>query len=310
VNFAIIAIPKLDLTVEIRNRASTIRRVVTWNPLLHVIEPLLCEVCNRGGTKLHLCENGHLAHAECLAPQCVECKREYCQTCAKEVTECAVCARPICVHSLTRCKECQRVTCSEHAGECHILDGEPRKIIAADKKSEETESKSGKKESTKVAPITEKKSARKETQKAKLMPHKIVAPPKPFADFVEVYSDPAEGTITAYMMRRQSKLAVRWWAMTDKGISANCNCEKMLDCRERGLVYLPWMVLDEQMYDLLNRFCDEYQLPHNKTRYFQIRVGKPFEEKKLKIPSGWRDEAVLEKARKGFDELSKRNKKT
>jgi hypothetical protein len=87
VNLAIIAIPKLDLMVEIRKRTSTIKRTVTWNPLLHTIEPLLCDVCNRSGMTLHLCENGHLVHAECLAPQCVECKRTYCQTCAKEVTD-------------------------------------------------------------------------------------------------------------------------------------------------------------------------------------------------------------------------------
>jgi hypothetical protein len=35
-------------------------------------------------------------------------------------------------------------------------------------------------------------------------------------------------------------------------------------------------------------------------------MGTPFDEKKLKIPSSWRDKARLEKARKGFDELSKR----
>jgi len=57
---------------------------------------------------------------------------------------------------------------------------------------------------------------------------------------------------------------------------------------------------------LLTRFREEYNLPDKKTRYFQIRVGKPFEEKKLKIPSSWREEATLEKARKGFDGLSKK----
>jgi len=311
VNLAIIAIPKLDLTVEIRKRTSTIKRTVTWNPLLHTIEPLLCDVCNRGGTTLHLCENGHLVHAECLAPQCVECKRTYCQTCAKEVTECVVCARPICIHSLTRCKECRRVTCAEHAGECHALNGEPRKIIEVEKKVEEAESSSGKKDaSTKAVSDPQnvaKKTARKEIQKAKPIPQKFVAPPKPLADYVEVYSDPAEGTITAYMIRRQSELAVRWWAMTDEGISVNCRCEKMWNCKSNGMVFRPSDDIERQMNTLLTRFREEYNLPDKKTRYFHIRVGKPFEEKKLKIPSGWRDETILENARKGFDELSKRS---
>ncbi|MBI3161652.1 MAG: hypothetical protein HYZ23_04045 [Chloroflexi bacterium] len=309
VNLAIISVPKLDLMVEIRKRISTIQRAVTWNPLLHTIEPLLCDVCNRGGMTLHLCENGHLVHAECLAPQCVECKRTYCQACAQEVTECVVCARPICAHSLTRCKECQRVTCAEHAGECHALDGEPRKIVAGGEKVEETEPASGKKEaSAKVASASgvAKKSVRKEIQKAKPIPQKFGAPPKPLADYVEVYSDPAEGTITAYMMRRQSELAVHWWAMTDEGISVNCRCEKMWNCESNGMVFRPSDDIERQMSLLLTRFREEYNLPDKKTRYFQIRLGKPFEEKKLKIPSGWRDEAILEKARKGFDELSKR----
>ena len=313
VNLAIIAMPKLDLTVEIRKRTSTVKRTVTWNPLLHTIEPLLCDVCQRGGMMLHQCENGHLVHAECLAPQCVECKRTYCQTCAKEVTECAVCARPVCVHSLMRCKECQRVTCAEHAGECHALNGEPRKIVGGERKVEEAESSAVKKDASTKDSSTRalstlqnvgKKSRQKEIRKP--VPPKFVAPPKPLADYVEVYSDPAEGTISAHMIRRHSELAVRWWAMTDQGISVNCQCEKLWNCKERGLVYYPWDDLEAQMNDLLTRFREEYSLPDKKTRYFHIRVGKPFEEKKLKIPSSWRDEAQLEKARKGFDELSTR----
>ena len=310
VNLAIIAIPKLDLTVEIRKRTSTVKRTVTWNPLLHTIEPLLCDVCNRGGMTLHLCENGHLVHAECLAPQCVECKRTYCQSCAKEVTECVVCTRPICVHSLTRCKECQRVTCAEHAGECHTLNGEPRKIIGVEKKVEEAESSSGKKDTSAKAvsnpQSVDKKTVRKEIQKTKPTPQKFVAPPKPLADYVEVYCDPAEGTITAYMIRRQNELAVRWWAMTEEGISVNCRCEKMWNCQSNGIVFRPSDDIERQMDLLLTRFREEYNLPDKKMRYFHIRVGKPFGEKKLKIPSSWRDEALLNKARKGFDELSKR----
>ena len=42
-----------------------------------------------------------------------------------------------------------------------------------------------------------------------------------------------------------------------------CECEKAWDCKECGLVYLPWADLNEQMNDLLNRFRDEYYLPHN-----------------------------------------------
>lgn len=310
VNLAIIALPKLDLTVEIRKRTSTIQRTVTWNPLLHTIEPLLCDVCNRGGRTLHLCENGHLVHGECLAPQCVECKRTYCQTCAREVTACVVCARPVCVHSLTHCMECGRVTCAKHAGECHALNGEPRKIVGVEKKAEETGSSSGKKDASASTgshlQSIAKKTAPKEISKGKPISHKIAAPPKPLADYVEAYCNPAEGTVTAHMIRRQHELAVRWWTMTDQGISVSCRCEKMWNCKSNGMVFRPSDDIERQMNILLTHFREEYNLPDKKTRYFHIRLGKPFEEKKLKIPSGWRDEALLEKARKGFDELSKR----
>ena len=308
VSLAIIALPKLDLTVEIRKRTAVVKRTVSWNPLLHIVDPLACDVCHRSGTTLHLCENGHLAHTDCLAPQCVECKRTFCQKCAHEVTTCAVCDRPICVHSLTRCAECKRVTCSDHAGECHALDGEPRKIVVGGKKAEITESRAGKKEAspkTESAP-KEKKPLKRETPKAAAYPKKFVAPPKPLADYVEVYADPSEGTITAYMIRRKHELAMRGWVMTGEGIAVTCQCEKMGQCEADGMVYRPSDDLERQMDLMLTRFREEYLLPDKKTRYFQVRLGKPFDEKKLKIPASWRDEATLERARQGFERLRKK----
>lgn len=184
------------------------------------------------------------------------------------------------------------------------------KINTVKKKIKETGSAAGKKD---ASPRTEsaprdvvKKSERKEVAKVKPIQRKIVAPPKPLADHVEVYTDPTDGTITAYMMRRQSELAVRWWTMTDERILVSFRCEKMWECEANGMVFRPSDDIERQMNLLLTRFREEYNLPDKKTRYFHIRVGKPFEEKKLKIPSGWRDEALLEKARKGFEELSKK----
>ena len=84
-NLALVTQPKLDLTIEIRKRTTSVRRTATWDPLLHVVEPLACDVCGRAGDALWLCENGHLAHAECLAPQCIDCKRTYCQKCDHEI---------------------------------------------------------------------------------------------------------------------------------------------------------------------------------------------------------------------------------
>jgi hypothetical protein len=310
-SLAIVSLPKLDLQIEIRKRTATIKRVASWNPLLHCVEPLACDFCNYAGTTLYLCENGHLVHADCLAQQCVECKRTFCKKCAHEVTACVVCARPICVHSLTRCAECKRVTCQAHVGECHAENGEPRRIsVSVDVSIEATESTPREKEeaaSRGGATSKEKKLVKKEIPKAKTFPQRIIEPLKPLADYVEVFSDPADGTITAYMFRRKHELATRWWIMTDEGILVNCNCEKALDCKADGIVYRPSEDdIERQMNLLLTRFREEYRLPDNKTRYFQIRIGKPFDEKKLKIPATWRDEATLEKARAGFDELTKK----
>lgn len=311
VSLAVIALPKLDLTVEIRKRAATIKRTVSWNPLLHIVDPLACDVCNHSGTTLHLCDNGHLAHTDCLAPQCVECKRAFCKKCAHEVTTCVVCARPICVHSLTRCAECKRVTCSEHLGECHALGGEPRKIVSVENVGvAELTPRAAPREASLKTESTPKAAPRKllkrEIPKAKPSFPKISAPPKPLADYVEVYADPSEGTITAYMMHRKNELAARWWTMTDEGILANCKCEKLWKCEANGIVYRPSDDIERQMNLLLTRFREEYHLPDNKTRYFQIRVGKPFDEKKLKVPASWKVEETLERARRGFEKLSKK----
>ena len=307
VSLAVIALPKLDLTIEIRKRVATIKRTVSWNPLLHIVDPLACDVCNYSGTTLLLCDSGHLAHTDCLAPQCVECKRTFCKKCAHEVTTCVVCARPICVHSLTRCAECKRVTCSEHLGECHALGGEPRKIVSVENVGV-AESTPRANEASHKTELTQKarKLLKREIPTARTFSKKISAPPKPLADYVEVYADPSEGSITAYMIHRKNELAARWWTMTDEGILVNCECEKMWKCEANGMVYRPSDDVERQMDLLLTRFREEYHLPDNKTRYFQIRVGKPFDEKKLKVPASWKVEETLEKARQGFERLSKK----
>ena len=171
-NVAIIAQPKLDLTVEIRKRDVTVKRVATWDPLLHVVEPLACDVCGQPGKSLSLCENGHLAHSDCLAPQCVECKRTYCQKCADQVQTCVVCDRPVCVHSLSRCTTCQRVTCNEHLDECHAENGEPRRATSQEKPAfpsgdDMTEAGSGEKASSPKTeqPARQKSAAKREAPK-------------------------------------------------------------------------------------------------------------------------------------------------
>jgi hypothetical protein len=315
INLAIIAQPKLDLTVEIRKRGVTIKRRVTWDPLLHVVEELACDACNRPGQTLFLCENGHLAHGECLAPQCVDCKRTFCQKCAAEVQTCAVCERPVCVHSLNRCKECGRATCQEHVGECHADNGQPRRVSSTPLippifgvQNGGTQGGPGAKTSTADTGKSAKPKApaRRETSKAWTFekPRPEVA-----GDYMEVYANPAENVISAVVMVKKREIATREWSMGDKGIAVNCWCEKQ-NCANRGVVYYPTDAdkLAGQITLFIERFAEEYDVPLKKIRFFQVRQGQPFGETKLKVPSGWRDPATLARAQAGFDALTVRNR--
>ena len=130
VNLLVIEQPKIARVVQIENRTTTVTRTVVWDPLLHRIEPLVCDACGQPATRLFLCSGGHLAHEECLLPQCVDCKRAFCNLCESKLSACVVCDRPVCAHSLNRCGECGRGTCREHVGLCHAADGQPAKIVA------------------------------------------------------------------------------------------------------------------------------------------------------------------------------------
>ena len=130
VNTLIITQPKVTVPVSISNRTTTIQRTVVWDPLMHRLEPLVCDVCGQPGEGLHLCTGGHLAHDDCLAPQCIDCKRVYCQLCDGELATCVVCQRPVCRQSLIICPTCGRGACREHQSLCHAADGQPALVVA------------------------------------------------------------------------------------------------------------------------------------------------------------------------------------
>ena len=125
----VIVQPKLTLDVQIVDRGTFVQRRIVWDPLLHCIEPLRCDVCGLPGMRLHLCNGGHLAHSDCLLEQqCVNCKRVYCRLCQEQMSTCVVCGRPVCLISLNICSECGRGTCREHRWLCHADDGMPIKV--------------------------------------------------------------------------------------------------------------------------------------------------------------------------------------
>jgi hypothetical protein len=310
VNLALIAQPKLDLMVQIKKRTVAVQRRAVWDPLRHIVEPLICDVCGQPGDELYLCEESHLVHASCLAPQCVECKRTYCQRCTDKVQICVVCDRPVCNHSLVKCPECQRVTCHDHMNECHAAEGAPRRLQAESAPpvaKVSTVASPAKAESTPLQKPTHKK----ETSKAKLSASRIksVVPPAAFGSYLEIYADPAQGTITAYVMAKKREIAMRTWEMTDEGISSHCVCEKGWQCKHNGIVYRPApdSQLEAQIMSFVSELRTEYRIGVTKVHYYQIRQGQAFDERKLRLPVQWREATRLAKARQGFDQLIARN---
>lgn len=320
INLAVVAQPKLDMMVEISKRGVAVKRRATWDPLLHVVEGLVCDVCERTGYSLFLCENGHLVHGECLAHQCVECKRTFCEKCTDEVKSCIVCDRPVCIHSLHRCSECGRSTCHDHVGECHADAGQPRRVLAEQPVSQEltpTPQTAGS-----VRPPTggtgkaprQKPPAKKQVSKARLsatFESLTKTRPEVTGDYMEVQAIPAENLIVAWVLVKKREIATRQWTMTDQGIAVDCWCEKA-NCRERGIVYRPASAehIKEQMVSLIEQFAEEYDVPLKKIRYFHFRLGRQFPEASLKVPASWKEPVTLERAWKGFDAVRTKNRKS
>ena len=310
INFALIAQPKIDLMVEIRSRKTAFTRQATWDPLLHVVEGFACDACNHSGQLLVLCENGHLVHNECLTPQCVDCKRVFCKKCAAEVKTCAVCARPICIHSLIECKECGRVTCREHAGACHAPTGQPADLSSAPTPPNQS-ARTASSQSAHLEKSTSPKPAphREGSKSRSPAPNSIPSDASLLrGETLEVISIPAENYIVAVVKAKKRELATREWNMTEKGISVSCQCDKP-DCDKNNLIYRPFDLerLSAQMVEIIEEFAKEYHVPLPKISYFHIREGKPFSETKLRLPAGWRDQDVLDRALAGFEALRKRN---
>jgi hypothetical protein len=118
INTVLISQPKIALQAKVENRYISTQTTFIWDPLLHRVEPPLCQVCGRPAPWVYLCANGHLAHEDCIL-RCAFCKRVFCTLCKDDMGVCAVCGKPLCVHSQIRCQVCGQVTCQEHIGQCH-----------------------------------------------------------------------------------------------------------------------------------------------------------------------------------------------
>lgn len=317
INLLVIVQPRLVLPMNIENRTATVTRTIVWNPLLHRIEPLVCDVCSRASDRLFLCTGGHLAHEECLSPQCVDCKRVYCGLCADQIKTCVVCDRPVCASSLNRCPTCGRGTCREHVGLCHAADGEPVRLLPALKAEAppspppeprpEPTRPEPKKEPVDIVPEVEKKAAKKPKPPTPPAERRTVKAPALWAPAIgqriEVYTYAAEPVIEAFVIASGGReLAQRTWKLVEDGIAVWCHCEKGPFCQVNQTVFEPVTAdrIEAQLQDQIEALRQEYQVSGKRLNFYYILHDVPRPERRLLLRGLWKDEMALARARTGF----------
>jgi hypothetical protein len=303
VNVQRIVQPKVILPVEIGDRRLTVTRFVVWDPLQHELEALVCDVCGQPGENLHLCTGGHLAHEDCLAPQCIDCKREYCQRCAEQVQACVVCGEPVCRPSLITCPQCKRGTCREHQGLCHAADGQPA-VLTAEKK-----------EPAPVAPpVTTPPAQPRALASSKTaagrgkgsQPIRAITPngpPKTTAKKLIVHLHQTEPLIVAFAMRTATRpYAVRSIELIPNGVHVNCECEKE-KCSAANWVHrpAPAQYLSSQIEGMLEELRHEYNVPANRVEYLNAIGQSTRPVPGFTLSPAWLNEVRLEAARQLFD---------
>ncbi len=323
VNVVLATQAKVTLPMTISNRTAQITRTVVWDPLLHRLEPLVCDVCGKPGEGLHLCTGGHMTHESCLAPQCIDCKREFCQLCATQLAECVVCHQPVCRPSLIQCSTCARGTCNEHQQLCHAADGEPAVLptsttpideaiapaatpAAAAQAAPKPPMSHGSRQRGKTSLQSK---TRDSSSRAARKPPKTKTPPRPPTAKgvrIDVQVDEHEPRIVASVMKSTKRvLATRSFELTPQGILVHCQCEKS-PCPVHGYYHrpMPAATIAEQIGAQIQKLQQEYRIPAKKVQYFYKRYSQVHEERRLILPEVWRDPARLAEATRGFAALA------
>ncbi len=308
-NLLVIQQPKIIQPVEIANRSTRISVYAVYDPLLRQLEPLHCQVCGQPGHRLYLCHNGHLAHEECLAPACIDCKRVFCGDCAHEVDECAVCRQPLCRHSQMICPTCGRHTCQAHRELCHANDGRPVALTVPTVAAPAAPPPVAK------TPAPAPAAPKGKTPPAKTKPKVIPAPPKPQLPKgtpkpVRMEVILHHNAVAAYLLgKRDREIATRVWELVPEegGILRNCTCEKGAACRADGMILRPFEVrfIEKQMKDELAAFAAEYYLPLSKIHYNRLSSlnGQPYGVGRFELFGLWKNEEALAEARAAFARL-------
>jgi len=312
INLQVIAQPKILLPVRIGNRTAKVERVAVWDPLLHRIEPMACDVCGRPATRLMLCSGGHLVHEDCLLPeQCVDCKRVYCRLCADQMSRCVVCDRPVCVHSLNRCSTCGRATCREHVGLCHAADGQPAQLSPPEPPKpapppspiEEVEEKPIPPSPPPRSEERGRKAAARATRRARHPVKKKPRAPTPYK--IEVYAEPRAPMVNGFVLTKGNKqIAVRSWELTDEGIAVTCRCEKGWYCPADGTVLEPADAsgIEAQIEAQIEGLRREYGISARRVfRYIAVH-GVARQVPRVVLRGEWRDGETLAEAQANFQD--------
>lgn len=310
VNLLVIEQPKIIRVVRIENRTTVIERTVVWDPLLHRIEPLVCDACGQPSTRLYLCSGGHLAHEECLMPQCVDCKRAFCKRCENKLSACVVCERPVCVHSLNRCAECGRGTCREHVGLCHAAEGQPVRLVAPEpvappQPTPEPLPEKPSSEKPHLSSLRRKKMERerKALEIAAARRSRMWEPPALVTGAkIEVIIYPREPIVSAAVLSSGNKtIAVRTWSLEEDGVVVTCQCEKR-NCPANDTVFEPTnsMAIEAQMEGQIEWLRDEYSVPSRRVTFLTYVHDNLRPLPRLTLRGEWKDDQVLSAARSLF----------
>jgi hypothetical protein len=306
--------PKLALVVQIENRTATITRTVSWDPLLHRIEPLVCDACGQPSTRLFLCTGGHLAHEECLMPQCVDCKRAFCKLCENKMSACVVCDRPVCLHSLNRCGDCGRGTCREHVGLCHAAEGQPAKIVPQEVVAQPEPAPEPtlpravpEPEQPHMSSLKRKKAERErkaaEEAAAARRRGRIYEPlPRVTGDKLEVIIESREPVVSAAVLSPGHKpIAIRTWSLEEDGILVSCQCEKR-PCHADDKIFEPTDAarIEDQIEYQIDLFRQEYDVPRKRVVVYHTVRENLLPLPRLALRGKWKDDQILDDVRAVF----------
>ena len=310
-NLMVTSQPKVLLPVQIGDRHVKIERTVVWDPLLHQLEPLVCDVCGRPGGRLFLCAGSHLAHEECLlVEQCVDCKRLYCRRCADQIGQCAVCDRPLCEHSLNRCDDCGRVTCREHVGLCHAADGEPARLVepetvapaepapSLEEPSPEPQEPPQKKHRLSSAKRRAAEQGLRQWQRQRTQARGGVTGQR-----IEVYIHPDTPVVEAFVFGKGHKeIALRAWELAEEGLGVWCRCEKGRSCEANGILYKPARAneIAAQIKAKVESLAQEYGVSTRRIVWHAVTRGEMRRQVGPVLWGDWKDKEKLALARVGY----------